>query len=1060
MLRTPKAEKTDGVLPQASKRVQDIINDDEKYSDFLSQISTLADQTYYAALKRRDIATITSISPYPSEVANCGSGKLGYLSEINKYYLINSQKIYLWTPLKSDTQIVQEDGYDILAVAIMEPDYDLISDKVSNFLAISTHSYIKLYPIMDSKIITDRFYHIETNFTPFSLVGGPDNCLYAGSQLGDIHIIEIVSKQDFLSRCLGSLPKNINPFTMLDPEVVPTIKNGTASLFSEITPEFIRFRDHALIKLAYDPTTKYLAAIDEDSNIFFYKCSRRHLFHVGSHYSGDVPIVDISYVPNSDSRLIRFVGFDQQGNRLYFGFSEKLLGVSSSITLQALRKPPPEYEGKKLLSGAYSLGFCALVYNEGVFVTKSTILMRPSEEFNSFVVPCSGAHVFSLRHNLDYLSPQPVFTDAELWQHVIPAPPFLLCSLDGTAEIKPTVPFENLTRAFLESQGKLTEHLQIFLGNPPNTTGYANSLLAAQKRPEIGKSVFQIFKSIGNKPDRVSESFYKRAGRLLSPLLSLPVIESHYINVNILNLTNGYVADIKGFIPILKEYADVQADPQEKSSIAELIDYISEISEVVTFLVICSKQEPKYFTEAYGKLSVNDRYQLQQPLGQGENVLEIMKTFLRQYVLVIPTSAELDMLCAQFFSECPLIADSEEGLLEHADSLLNNASLLDDKERIPLLREAATAYMELVALFGTNLSDPIRKLTELGTPLFAIELAMAWAAKVDPSKRALEWFETGCDKNDSQGSILFSELHRIYLTTIAASITDEGLKDLKEGKHDKLYCYTIYDYLLQANLQEKLLSLKAPYLEGFVKTNARKLYWRLVVLADKKSAIEELIHLAIDGDNIELNERIDFLKEALKISKEINDKKNFSEIQKFITSAVLSTRLDKKPDRILPIKEVADISEQQLNFEVALACYNTLEDMNGIERVWKNLLQRTPELATQILIGLPKNSPAADLQMVIPLLEDTKISNKELPDDFVISTLIKSNVSLKECARIYEKLLDIALGNEKGQVMITALKLLSLHYGDVDKIKKLAREMAKDESNPYGKEIAQLLGEN
>lgn len=1054
MLRTLFGPKKEPSNPQAHSRIQAAIHEDAEYSDFFANLSTIGDKSYYQAIKRRDVASVTNITPYPSCVSQEKTGKLGYLPEINKFYLINREKIYLWTPQQSDVSIVSENDINIIAVATMDPDYDYISSKVSKFIAISTHSYIKLYPIIDSRIITDRFYIVRTNFTPLSMIGGPNHLLYVGSQLGDIYIVKITQKMDFLS-LFSDITDNIIPFRADAPPIGAELTRGSQSILSYITPEFVRFRDHSYIKLVYDPTTNYLAAVDDDSNIYFYKCTDTSISKVGSHFSGNIPLVDISFVPRSDSELIRFIGFDQKGNRLYFGHSDLLVGHTDSVKLKYIRKTPPEYEGKNLISGAYTSGYCCMVYNDGVFVARSMITTTPCEEINAYPLNCAGAHVFPLRHEMDDMKPIYNFYDAEYLQHFTSIQPsFLLCSLDGTASIRPTLPYENLARCIQEDRSSL----KLFIQEPRTAQGCSQLLLVAQKMPEVAPAAFQILEELST--NLISDTVFKRAARLLNPLLTITAVSScedgYIVSDEICRLPRTYLTDMNAFNDVIRDVIEIQQDPAEKENLAQLMQLIKELSEVVTFIFICATQKQSIFDKAVNAISHHSRSRLQKKIGDAESLVEPCQELLRQIVMNSPKSEELDLLCQQFSDQCPIISDIEAGLTAHAESLLNDASIADDKKRYEILREAASAFQEICVMFGTNISSAIRRLTELGAPGLAVEVALAWAKKVDPSGKAGMWFDCGCDRNDSQGSMAFAEVHRIYVSAISAAIQDEGLTKIVDSGN-KIFAYTVFEYLISAKQEDKLLSINSPLVEEFVRANQRKLLWRIIARTDKKAAIKELIHIAVDADSIEFSERIDLLKQGLKLAKEANSKELFDECESFISSAVLAAQLKEKPTSIVPMKKVADLADLEMNLQVALKAYTYLNDSENISRVWKLIVENEPENVAQILYVLPPKSIAADLKMIIPILEDIRSVNDKLEQDYPVMTLIKANANLREAAEIYQKLVELAEGKQKGFVILSALRLLRLGHGNKDKINKIASDYAKDESKPLAKEIKELI---
>ena len=1030
----------DSSTPNAAKKVLECIENDKNFYDYYDLLtkygnSLFKENYYFRAMKSSDIAKTPEKSPFPEKVKECDNGKFGYLELINKFYCISKNILFLWENENPDQSLLEieeieyknKDG-EILAVSCFVPDHNLISKNVPFMVAVATTFYIKLYPFVGEELTTDVFYSVQTDFVPFSLSPGPNHILFVGAHDGNIHTLSFANSSSIALKFI-----DIND--AINQGVELQLKKHTNFFLVPEVPEILRFSESAVIQMIYNPTTKHLAALDDRNSIKFYSYIAGKFIQVGSYCGGNSPFVSICPISSSESKQMEFVAFNTKSQAFFFGHTKRILVYMPSISLQFLKDPPPDIPQAPLIYGAYSLNTYVFVYATGIMVITASPI-NADEVITPELIRFNGCVAIPLRHSLDFIPQNQLFKDPSIYCHVIQPPRFALINTDSTCFLDASDFYENLYRTLNESRGGISQSVSAIIGiQERKNANLSGALALAQNRPDFKPNVLRAFSLLKSEGASFTEALFIRASKFLGLIYSLVPFEENKLSKAIKDIPLNFNNQINDFILLIRELMEEEGDPTEKSNLTELIELLQIAQEVIILLRIISTQDKIAVEKAFSKLSLSKRSRLQSKIGKSnaEPIVVALREFIPHFIDSMRQTPELDLLSAQICRECPHITSYETAISIEAESLLNKASLMQKYERESVLRQACNSYCELIKNVPTDLNAPIRRFIELGGPVYAVEVALAWKNEVDPTNRALDWFDSYCNKRDTTGFNAFQKVFRCYTSAIGAADFDDGLQAILDT-NDKLFIYTAFDHI-SPNIS-KLISLSSPFLEEYISDNQRKKLWQYYAKTDQTKACSELIHLAVDGIGFSMEDRIKWLTEALHIARKINNSKLKEESQTYLERAQYSVQLEPQPDRILSIAEVGKLALERKQYLIAIEAFSFLNDQSSVVNCWKSLISRTPAEIPRALHTIKHDSIAADPRLLVPLLEDTRILY-EKPDDYALNLLIEAGINLSKVADAYAFFIDRAPPEMRKTLIVPATKLLELGYGNKDKLQKL-----------------------
>jgi len=391
---------------------------------------------------------------------------------------------------------------------------------------------------------------------------------------------------------------------------------------------------------------------------------------------------------------------------------------------------------------------------------------------------------------------------------------------------------------------------------------------------------------------------------------------------------------------------------------------------------------------------------------QGE---EIMREMAR---LVILNGENVDSVCDSlkvcdvFFNEFDLEEYKALNALEKAK---------DIRRRDELIVKSLEMYKRIAG--HINVLVVCKAFQKLGSYTGAVELALTSAEQKDPKNLAIEWVKAGRSALDVPGQQAFSA--RIDCYNCALSVLEEFMKQsegftmigglrleqksvapsiekekmfsniLKKmaSSKDQLFHETLYQWLMEHGLSDKLLTLKTPYIENFLLKQNKQYYQLSTYYAmngrhDKAAKVLEKLAESKD-DELSLDQRIQYLAHAINYAKSAQvqddllnvllDKLDVAIIQKRVLSQILELN---PPDvRNLEKELNGALFDLTALFNNYADPYNLLEsklcilhcarykDYNRIQELWSGLIN-----------SCIKN---------IPLLEDKIVSlGKELSGIF------------------------------------------------------------------------------
>ncbi|XP_018603651.1 nuclear pore complex protein Nup155 isoform X2 [Scleropages formosus] len=277
----------------------------------------------------------------------------------------------------------------------------------------------------------------------------------------------------------------------------------------------------------------------------------------------------------------------------------------------------------------------------------------------------------------------------------------------------------------------------------------------------------------------------------------------------------------------------------------------------------------------------------------------------------IKDNASVDAISSHLRDTCPLLYSSDDSICSKANELLQSSRQLQSKmDRERALKESLRLYQQIS--HHTDLPLVCAQYRQVRFYEGVLDLCLTAADKKDPQRLGPHFYRNGEPEEDAAGQQAFQERLSCYkcitdtlqelvaqstaapqspsvpkqpgppvltsdpnmLSNEDAAAHFEQLLSLAQKSQDELFHIALYNWLIQADLTEKLLEINSPYLEEHLmrmikqdqnKVRSMDLLWRYYEKSRSFSkAAHVLARLAeMHSTEISLKQRLEYISRAI-----------------------------------------------------------------------------------------------------------------------------------------------------------------------------------------------------
>uniref|UniRef100_A0A3Q4GBE5 Nucleoporin 155 n=1 Tax=Neolamprologus brichardi TaxID=32507 RepID=A0A3Q4GBE5_NEOBR len=244
----------------------------------------------------------------------------------------------------------------------------------------------------------------------------------------------------------------------------------------------------------------------------------------------------------------------------------------------------------------------------------------------------------------------------------------------------------------------------------------------------------------------------------------------------------------------------------------------------------------------------------------------------------IKDNASVDAISNHLRDICPLLYSSDDSVCSKANELLQSSKQIQnkaDKERT--LRESLRLYQQISQ--HTDLPLVCSQYRQVRFYEGILELCLTAAEKKDPQRLGPHFYKNGEPEQDRVGQQAFQESASqtplsLNISLISFRCTFEQMLGLAQRSQDELFHIALYNWLIQADLTDKLLEVNSPYLEEHLmhmikqdqsKVHNMDLLWRYYEKnRNFGKAAHVLARLAdMHSTEISLKQRLEYIARAI-----------------------------------------------------------------------------------------------------------------------------------------------------------------------------------------------------
>ncbi|XP_037120775.1 nuclear pore complex protein Nup155 [Syngnathus acus] len=277
----------------------------------------------------------------------------------------------------------------------------------------------------------------------------------------------------------------------------------------------------------------------------------------------------------------------------------------------------------------------------------------------------------------------------------------------------------------------------------------------------------------------------------------------------------------------------------------------------------------------------------------------------------IKDNTSVDVISNHLRDVCPLLYSTEDSVCSKANELLQNSKQIQNKvDKEKMLRESLRLYQKICQ--NTDLPVVCSQYRQVRFYEGALELCLTAADKKDPQRLGPHFYKNGEPEEDQTGQLAFQERLLCYkcitdtmqelvnqskaapqspsvpkqpgppvltsdpnmLSNEEATAHFEQIFGLAQRSQDELFHIALYNWLIQADLADKLLEVNSPYLEEHLmhmikqdqsKVHNMDLLWRYYEKnRNFGKAAHVLARLAdMHSTEISLKQRLEYLARAI-----------------------------------------------------------------------------------------------------------------------------------------------------------------------------------------------------
>lgn len=1041
------------------KKIQQCNDVDEQVAEFFELLQpTNENIEYYQEIDvRSDMVVFTKATPYPETVLTAAVAAthrvyFGTFHQFHHYYCIIDNALYVW-PYDSDkVTILTEEADLITAVACGNRNSLAYHKKVKQIIVIGTNNKIKILAYTEKEICNYDTVERNISFIASAIAVGDDGTIYIGSEDGDIYGLTYSIKK-----------------TQRKKPYQTKLVNLTANIFKKYAPKVLRFI-HPIISIVIDNSTGYMAALDSKSKIWFYKIvdnKLKEVYNVDFKTQANIKIISVTAVPISDSSYTRFIGFDQRGNRYFFGPNPGSFDANDEIIfLKQIRPAHSGFNDQELIEADYSLGYTFFMFRKMIAITRpkqTTHIaeINPPEQIAFYHLEQSDALRFTHESHLLSETPLKLFNNEMLWQHLVPPPPGHLLTSSGIINVTYSLPVDQFGRLLMEYHGNFSDPVRMWMSNNADEAeSSATALLFASKsvEPQRQQALFLIYQfsrllsqstfQASGKMTTPCSAFILRTSRLLAPIWYNSIFIKKHNKVQLHDLyrelPGNYIDQLRRLIELSNEYIRIrrasteQGKPEEQKETVEeshmlhrLCSYLRSLIDTIKFIQIMGEQKKTVLTEAMNLLSESSQNRLFDKFGddkfslnRSNSLIEALRDFASALFNCENGPKRDDVLARRLGRECPAFFCEADSNLIDAMEQLRNAANQNESARIPTLQRVLNVFLKY-SMQPLKLSEICSLFKSMNYYTGIISIVLKRAHSIDPMQKALQWYKGGRRDDDELGRMAFDKRYFCY-QHLFEHIDNPNAFQLMTNSDDELFHICLYDYLTRKNKSDMLMSSRTPYLMSYLKETHQELLWEYHAKhKDYGTAAAQLLELTRNDPNATLATRIKWLTNVTNYAKGSGMSAAHREAQTLLKCAEIQQELVLKThhpeDKLVPQQALFDkcCTYGYWDLVLKLLSFTPITGQNQkhvISQAWLNMMVEQlfmDDLTTirtklvSLTFTIDPLNDVLDPSIVMPILEDFRMNK--------LGTVLWAVETMLQCKFIPNKLLETyvnALENE------------------------------------------------
>ncbi|CAN6638522.1 nucleoporin Nup170p [Trichomonascus vanleenenianus] len=617
--------------------------------------------------------------------------------------------------------------------------------------------------------------------------------------------------------------------------------------------------------------------------------------------------------------------------------------------------------------------------------------------------------------------------------------------------------------------------------------------------------VFKITKQPDSGSQKGKEIFSLGADKKSLEMVQLSLFEvSEFLERN-RAFIDGLMGGLESSLLSSSSRADELAQQAEHRGLDALVKLVKSIREGIAFLLLLLDETANvalgieaimsYLTEEHRKKMSELTFKSFFTTAEGIELAKELVTCLVNRS--IAEGVSVDTISKILQDRCEGYCSSTDVITYKALEYLRKAKVAganDNDLKIQNLNESVRMFQRAAgAVHFETLKEAINEFVDLKYFPGAVQIALSVASEVDRGNLALGYLHEGKQPGDNRSGLYEKRLQIYQLIFNVLSIADvkaddetasetaatdasvvngtnnnselgttfghEPMNRMRDdtyaicfNSNDEVFHYAFYDWFLSQGLDERLLSVKTPYILPYLRTNAKNsigiadLLWVYSFRqGDYYGAAEVLLDLVRSDFDISLSSRIEYLSRAsgytnselstpmmrqamLQLQVSIQELLEIAVIQYDILQAVAEDDRFEEEQRELTLKElngkimsVSDLFNDYADpleyYEICLAIFEVSDHRGSdeITRCWSKLIQRNAameegyEHVSSVVQRLGQKFKLSEFvfptDYLVPQLEIYALE-QATPRGWVIDTFLNAGMTFEQLYHIINDLME------------------------------------------------------